>query len=267
MSVEHQARSVLLLSRHVGEAMSPAADALSERATPISSPSRPPLSNILRPIRLDPSRLRKNRIVTLDRDHPASASFDVLRTKLLRLARENSWTTIGITSPTPQSGTTAITVNLALSLSHQMDCRTLLLDLNLRNPRVAVAVGCGGTADFARLLGKGQLDAALVRYGETLAIGAVAEPVPSAAEVLQANTMARRIAEIRRAIEPDIVIIDAPPVLQRDDFQATIGLYDAVLLVADTHHTLVADIDRCERELSELTKVIGVVINRCRFKR
>ncbi len=68
-------------------------------------------------------------------------------------------------------------------------------------------------------------------------------------------------------LEPDIVLVDAPPIMDRDYFQATMGMYDAVLLVADTHRTLLADIDRCERELSEQTNVIGVVINRCRFDR
>lgn len=264
MYVPHQNRSLLLLPHPVKET----AEACAEQPIPLAVSSRPLLSDLLRPIRLDPRRLRENRVVTLDRDHPASASFDVLRTKLLQRARENAWTTIGITAPTAQSGTTAVTLNLALSLSHQTDYRILLLDLNLRNPRLATILGGDGTGAVVDFLGgEGQLDAALVRYGETLAIAAVAEPVPSAAEVLQARATARRIEEIRRALEPDIVLVDAPPVLQRDDFQATLSLYDAVLLVADTHHTLVADIDRCERELSEQTNVIGVVINRCRFER
>lgn len=266
MSVHHQNRPLLLLSHPAEEALPPKADALADQPTLIASPSRPPLWDLLRPIRLDPSRLRENRIVTLDRDHPASASFDVLRTRLLRLARENAWTTIGITAPTPQSGTTAVTLNLAFSLSHQTDHRILLLDLNLRNPRLAAVLGDGSGADFL-LGGEGKLEAALVRHGNTLGIAALAGPVPSAAEVLQSTATASRIEEVRRALEPDLVLVDAPPVLQRDDFQATIPLYDAVLLVADTHQTLVADIDRCERELSEQTNVIGVVINRCRFER
>ncbi len=266
MSIQHQNRPVLLLPHPVEEA--PDADAFTEPQTSTTSPTRPLLSELLRPIRLDPRRLRENRVVTLDRNHPASASFDLLRTKLLRLARENEWTTIGITAPTSQSGTTAVTLNLALSFSHQTDHRTLLLDLNLRNPHLARVLGGEWTAAFADLFGaEGQLDAALVRYGETLAIAAVAEPVPSAAEVLQTSTTAKRIAEMRQALKPDIVLVDAPPVLQRDDFQATLSLYDAVLLVADTQRTLVADIDRCERELSEHTNVIGVVINRCQFER
>ncbi len=268
MSFHHQNKPVLLPPRPVEEAKPPAAEASAGQRTPLELLSRPPLWDLLRPIRLDRRRLRKNRIVTLDRDHPASASFDLLRTKLLRLARENAWTTIAVTAPTPQSGTTALTLNLALSFSHQKDNRVLLLDLNLRNPRLAAVLG-DGTGTFADLLlgGEGQLDAALVRHGDTLAIAAVAEPVPSAAEMLQARATARRIGEFRRALEPDLILVDAPPVLQRDDFQAALGLFDAVLLVADTHRTLVADVDRCERELSEQTNVIGVVINRCSFRR
>ncbi|WP_299359637.1 hypothetical protein [uncultured Paracoccus sp.] len=265
MSVQPQNRSVLLLP-HKGEEQ--ATDASTEQVTPIAAPSRPLLYDLLRPIRLDPRLLCENRIVTLDRNHPASASFDVLRTKLLRLARENAWTTIGVTAPEPQSGTTTVTLNLALSLSHQTDLRTLLLDLNLRNPGVARMLGDVQTATFADFLGgEGQLGGAVVNYGETLAIAAAAEPVQSAAEVLQARATAKRLDEIRLALEPDLVIVDAPPVLQRDDFEATLALYDAVLLVADTTRTLLADLDRCERELSKHTNVIGVVVNRCQFAR
>lgn len=261
MSAEPKNRSLLLLPDPPGEVSA-------EPGNPMASPSRPLLSDLLRPVHLDPCRLRENRIVTLDRDHPASAAFDVLRTKLLRLARKNGWTTIGITAPTAQSGTTSVALNLAFSLSHQADHRTLLLDLNLRNPRLAALLGEDGAMAFGDLLaGGGEVETALVRHGETLAIGASAAPVAGAAEVLQASATLTRIAEIRRALEPDLVLVDAPPVLQRDDFQATLGLYDAVLLVADTRRTLVADLDRCERQLSEQTNVIGVVINRCRFER
>lgn len=90
----------------------------------------------LSPLIIDHDAAANNRIVTLSRSNPAHAAFDMMRTKLLGLLRENKWTSVAITSPTPACGKTCIAVNLAFSLANQRDCRTVLVDLDLRRPQI-----------------------------------------------------------------------------------------------------------------------------------
>ena len=49
-------------------------------------------------VELDLDRARQARLVTFAPEEPAQASFDVLRTKVLRCLNLNNWTTVAITS-------------------------------------------------------------------------------------------------------------------------------------------------------------------------
>ena len=88
--------------------------------------------NALEEIRLDPKHLERNRIITRERQNPAYVAFDVLRTRILRAFSKHGWSRVGITSPTKGCGKTFTAANLALSLARQKDCRTVLMDLDLR---------------------------------------------------------------------------------------------------------------------------------------
>jgi Mrp family chromosome partitioning ATPase len=83
----------------------------------------------LAPLKFDPDTILRNRIVTANRSDPAHVAFDMMRTKLLQSMRQNNWTSVAITSPTPGCGKTFTALNLAFSLANQQDCKTLLLDL------------------------------------------------------------------------------------------------------------------------------------------
>ena len=50
--------------------------------------------------------LARNRIVTFADTDPAHATFDMMRTKILRMLRQNGWTSVAITSPTNGCGKT-----------------------------------------------------------------------------------------------------------------------------------------------------------------
>src|SRR5262245_49541868 len=90
---------------------------------------------------VDAAHLTKHRIVTTTRVNRAHVAFDMLRTRVLQSMRQNKWNSVAITSPTAGCGKTVLSLNLAFSLSNQKDCRTVLIDLDLRRPQVAKSVG------------------------------------------------------------------------------------------------------------------------------
>lgn len=91
----------------------------------------------LEEIQLNPTKLDKNRIISHKKSNPAHLSFDMLRTRILNMLRKHGWSRLAITSPTKGCGKSTVAVNLALSLGHQNDMRSMLFDVDMRAPSLA----------------------------------------------------------------------------------------------------------------------------------
>lgn len=215
---------------------------------------------------LDSERILQSRIVTIDRTDPAHAPFDMLRTRVLQNLRQNNWTSVAITSPTPACGKSLVALNLAFSLAHQTDCRTLLIDLDLKRPAIGEMLGVKAPASMeAFLRGDAAAHNLFLRYGDNLAIGTNCQPVQFSAELLQSLEAARILQELQLKLEPDVILFDMPPVLSSDDVTAFLPNVDCAILVAAADRSTFDEVDDCERYLSERTKVLGAVLNRCRY--
>jgi Mrp family chromosome partitioning ATPase len=214
----------------------------------------------------EPRLMARNHIVTFEDVDPAHSHFDILRTKVLRTMQKNGWTALGITSPTSGCGKTTLALNLAFSLAHQPDLRTVLVELDLRRPSMARQIGLKAPQSVAGVLqGSRGVAESFVRYGDTLAIGTNAQSVRDSAELLMNARTAEGIAAIRRAFLPDILVYDLPPVLQSDDVMAFLPHLDCVLLVAGAEKSRLDEVDKCEKDLADQTNVLGVVLNSCRY--
>ena len=67
------------------------------------------------------------------------------------------------------------------------------------------------------------------------------------------------------AHQPDVILIDMPPMLVSDSLMALAPHLDCVLLVAAAENTRLDEVDKCEHDLAEQTNVLGVVLNKCRY--
>jgi Mrp family chromosome partitioning ATPase len=210
--------------------------------------------------------LARSHIVTFEDVDPAHSHFDILRTKVLRAMRRSGWTSLGITSPTSGCGKTTLALNLAFSLAHQPDLRTVLVELDLRRPSMARLIGLKAPQSMAGVLqGTRSVEESFVRYGDSLAIGTNAQSVRNSAELLMHARTAEGLAAMKRAFQPDIVIYDLPPMLQSDDVMAFLPHLDCVLLVAGAEKSRLDEVDKCEKDLAEHSNVVGVVLNLCRY--
>jgi protein-tyrosine kinase len=109
---------------------------------------------------------------------PAHATFDMMRTKLSRMMRQNGWTSVGITSPTAGCGKTTTCAQPRLQPRAPADMRTVLVDLDLRRPAVAKHIGLTEPQSMASVLqGTRPLAENFVRYGDNLAIGTNAQGI------------------------------------------------------------------------------------------
>lgn len=216
----------------------------------------------LEAVRLSRNHLERNRLIAHARTDPAYTAFDVLRTKLLGVFNQKGWTRLGITSPGKGCGKTFMAANLALSLSRQVDCRTLLVDMDLRAPSLARTLGVPTTKPLTELL-SGEVDPQdfLLCHKKNLAFALNSEKVRDAAETVLSPSTALALNKMRDVLAPDVVIYDLPPMLACDEVMGFLPHLDCVLLVVGGGKTRAADVTECERLLAEETQLLGVVLN------
>ncbi|MDB5537643.1 MAG: putative tyrosine-protein kinase in polysaccharide synthesis region [Devosia sp.] len=216
---------------------------------------------------VDPRVMAKGRIVSFQRRHPAALAFDIMRTKLLKDATDQHWTSLGITSPTAGSGKATVAVNLAISLTKHAKIRVAIVDLDLRRPRIAAIFDHSGRYTTAQFLqGECLIEDFFVRVGDNLAIGASPDASSYPAELLHGQSAAHMLGRVRDELKADMIIYNLPSLLESDDCLGMLPLVDATLLVIGAEYDTVSDIDACERELQQHTKLLGVVLNKCRYK-
>lgn len=219
----------------------------------------------LKSFKISNNSARKQRITALANTKHAGP-YDLLRSRALRLMRDNDWRSLAITSPNADCGKTTVCANLAISLGRQSDLRVLVLDLDLRRPTLHKVLSHRPSHSFHEVL-TGEVDAndQFVRYGDNLAFGLNNKPAFAPSELLQSNLTKSVLDEIKDVFKPDVILFDMPPMLATDDNVGFLHNVDCALLVSAADSTSVAQLDVCEKELSELTNVLGVVLNKCRF--
>ncbi len=247
--------------RRAGSGNAPA-PALSGREPP-SDRDLDRLWETLEEVAVDPVTLERERIVTRHKTDPAHIAFDMLRTRLAKLALEQGWKRIGITSPTKGCGKTVISVNLGFSFARHPETRAMLVDMDLRAPRIARCMGLTERRTIHAML-NGTVDPAehLQRIGARFAVALNTQRIRDAAEVIHSQSTQRVLAGMLTTYRPDIIIYDLPPVLVGDDAVAFAPNLDAVLLVIAASETRPHEVEECEGLLAAETNFLGVLLNK-----
>lgn len=210
-------------------------------------------------------RLERNRVLAITGGGDA-ASFDIMRTKLLHQMRSNGWRRVAFTSPGSGCGKTMLTLNLALSMARQSDLAAMALELDMRRPTMARALGLTARHQVSEVLaGRAAAADHLARIGPNLAIGTNHRPEPAAAELLASKGAGQAVDRIEAEFAPDVMLFDLPPLLMTDDAMAFMDQIDCVLLVAEAERTVMAEITRCAEDLAARCNFLGVILNKCRF--
>ena len=206
--------------------------------------------------------LDRSRIVSARRQDPVAGAIDQLRTRVLNVLEERNWRHLGITSPTQGCGKTFVATNLGYSFSRQKHLRTMLLDMDLRNPSLARALGISDLKPLGPALQKPELlETRFLRLSENLAVAANGTPEPDAAEVLKSSATAETLARTFERFRPDVVLYDLPPVLVCDDVLSFRDQLDAVIVVARGGLSTRAEIRELEGLLDGNIPILGTVLN------
>jgi capsular exopolysaccharide synthesis family protein len=216
-----------------------------------------------RVVKLRREHLEKSRIVAFNKNDPKSITFDLLRTHVLQKMEENGWRTLAITSPTPESGKTVVAINLAMSIAQQTNKTTMLVDFDLRRPKVGTYLGIPMEKSLNDFLeGTASLQDVLVNPElPRMVVLPTRSPVRNSAETLSSRKVADLIKDLRERYKSRIVIFDLPPVLVTDDAIALLPQIDCVLMVVANGMSTRREIEDSLR-LLPATKLIGTILNK-----
>jgi capsular exopolysaccharide synthesis family protein len=193
--------------------------------------------------------------------YPGAEQFRTLRSRLMRMRESQPLQTILISSAIPAEGKTMVSTNLAYALVRQRGSRVLLVDADLRSPRVHTLLGAPsapGLADY--LQNPAMMEFEVMQRGreEGLCFIPAGNHVLHPSELISSERMKYFLERVKPAFE--WIIIDSPPALPVADSSVLGGLVDGVLFVVRANSTpSEASLKAC-KELRD-AHILGVVLN------
>ena len=212
------------------------------------------------------AEVNKRRISMLQPDSYVAEQFRTLRGRIDAVAAQRRIRTVAVTSPMAGEGKTTASVNLAVVTAMSVGRRVLLIDCDMRKPKVHQALGLIPDAGLEDVLTDSMsLDQAIIKVeGMNLDVLAVRGRPQNPSELLGSPRMRELIAEV--ADRYDRVIIDTPAALGVPDAKAVAELCDGIILVVRADVTTRQDVEAC-LEMLDPQNVIGMVLNGAQIDR
>lgn len=195
---------------------------------------------------------------------PALADYySMLRTQVLHQTRDKGHNIIMVTSVGKGEGKTLTAINLAISMAKETTQTALLVDTNLRDPKVAEYLGLStdkGLSDY--LLDDAPMPSLLINPGmKKLVVLPAGRPIAGATEILGSPKMRNLVREMKSKYPERYVIFDCPHLLDMPDSLVFTSFVDQVLLVVEAGRTSRRDIRRT-MELLQGKNLLGIVMNK-----
>jgi capsular exopolysaccharide synthesis family protein len=186
--------------------------------------------------------------------------FRTLRSRLYQLRSVQALRTVLVTSSVPGEGKTFVTSNLAQAIIRQPDRRALVIDADLRRPRLHMSFDAPmfpGLSDYLR----GEADeAAVIQRGQggNLCLITGGSQIANPSELLSNGRLKKLLDRLSPVF--DWIFFDSPPCVPVADATILADLCDGVLLVVRAGSTPFELAQRACQEL-QTKNVVGVVLN------
>ena len=183
-----------------------------------------------------------------------------LRTNLQYVDADRPVKTLVVTSAVPGEGKSSTTCGLAV-LFAEAGQRVLIIDADLRRPRIADYLGLEGKVGLTTVLvGKASVDDVVQRYGTDLWVLASGFLPPNPSELLGSRHMADLLEELRDKF--DTIIVDCPPLLPVTDAAVVAARADGALLLSRARKTTGAQVTTAVQALRSVdARLLGCVLN------
>jgi protein-tyrosine kinase len=186
--------------------------------------------------------------------------FRTLRSRLYQMRSSQSLSRVLVTSAVPTEGKTFVAYNLARAIVRQPDQRALVVDADIRMPRMHTVLGAPSSPGLTDYLRGDASELDIIQHGAegNLCLIAGGEQADDASELLSNG----RLKELLDRLGPvfEWIIIDSPPCLPVADANIIAEHCDGILLVAKAGFTPAETAIRARQELQG-RPVVGVVLN------
>ena len=186
--------------------------------------------------------------------------FRTLRSRLYHAREKMPLKKVLITSALPKEGKSFMASNLAQVLARQQGRRVLLIDADLRGPRLHMMLGTTSSPGLADYLQGGSDEFSIMQRGpmENLFFIPSGQEISDPAELVANGRLKLLLQRIEALF--DWIIIDSPPAVPVSDASVLAKACDGVLMVVRSNATPVDMARRARREFPD-ESLIGVVLN------
>lgn len=186
--------------------------------------------------------------------------FRTLRSRLYHIRENRPLTKVLICSPLQQEGKSFVSANLAQVLVRQRGRRVLLIDADLREPRLHHFLGAERSPGLSEYLAGQSDEFGVIQRGpmENLFFVAAGHQHSTPAELVANGRLKLFLSRVESLF--DWVLIDSPPAVPVSDASLLANFCDGVLLVVRSNVTPF-DVARKARLEFKDKQLIGVVLN------
>jgi capsular exopolysaccharide synthesis family protein len=212
-------------------------------------------------VAFDPSSEKRPLVMQSAPSSTHAEAFRKLRTNLQFVNVDERPRSVVVTSSVSGEGKSVTAANLALTLA-ESGMRVLLMDGDLRKPRIATYLGLEGAAGLTTVLSRQAAVEDVIQLWGTrqLAVLPSGSIPPNPAELLGSQQMINLLSSLRETF--DMVVIDAPPLLPVTDAAVLATIADGAMLVVRHGSTTHDQLHQAVRNLRNVdAAIVGSVLN------
>jgi capsular exopolysaccharide synthesis family protein len=233
-----------------------AAPSFAPPAAPARTPQQP------RPVKpLQFGDADRHKLIVGDRvDSSLIEQYRHLAAVLHHAQKQSNVHSVMVTSALPAEGKTLTATNLALTLSESYQRRVLLIDADLRRPRMRemfALPATEGLTDSLALPREGRLP--VHQVSPTLWVLTSGRMLPDPMSLLVSPAMKELLDDAKATF--DWVVVDTPPIAILSDANLLSAMIDTALLVVSAKKTPYPMVQRAAQAIGT-SRIIGVVLNR-----
>jgi protein-tyrosine kinase len=197
-------------------------------------------------------------------DSADAETFKVLRGQMLYPRDHKIPRSMLVTSTFPAEGKTYVTANLAATLALSIEGYVLVIDADLRRPRLHRMFGYSKVKGLHEyLVGDQKLENLILKSGiNKLSILPAGKPPTNPTELLSSNMMVKFLDEVKDRYHDRIILIDSPPCSVTAESKFLAQHVDGVIYVVMANKTPRKDVEKAIDNIGR-ERILGIVFNGC----
>jgi len=206
-------------------------------------------------------------VALTDRQSVTAEQFRKIRAVLSQLRMAGGCNTIMVTSALPQEGKSLIACNLGATIAQGFDDEALLIDCDLRKPKVHALFGLNQRPGLREFLTGHETFSQIIQEVQSLRLKVIAagRRAENPGELLSSDRMVEFLQELKAKYRNHYIILDTTPVFSTAEAGILAQVVDGIIVVIMAGKTPRYSVKRALEEITH-DKVIGVVLNTFRSK-